>query len=458
MEKDSLSFWYMSWQRFLKKKAACFGLFVLGLFIVFGIYAPFFASSKPFFLEYEGRWYFPLFRYLFFSGYYTKSLDLFYNLLMLTLPFFLGIFFIAKRKKKLSFFLVLGLIVFQFAGFLALLLFPLKDPAFSSAGSSSSEWNKEVQSLSPYAKINLLVRYRLYKDQQESLKGIDPDGKLPTLWNMHFGKGEKDSFSEERRLWIEENEPKLHYTLMPFIRPFHWEEDAGGSKEMNRLVPLVEKTRINRKDLLSTLIFGIRVSLSVGFLSIALALAIGVPIGAFSGYYGGRADLVACRLIEIWESMPTFFMLLLSVSLLQTKSIFLVIAIIGLFGWTSFSRFVRGEFFKQKELLYVESCRALGYDDGRIIFGHLLPNALPPLLTLIPFATMAAVTNEAGLSFLGLGEENSASWGVLMDEGRTAFPSQSDLLWPPALFLMTFLIAIAVVGDGLRDAIDPKSG
>ena len=243
---------------------------------------------------------------------------------------------------------------------------------------------------------------------------------------------------------------------MPLLRHFHWEDDAGGDQTFNRYVSWWDLTRINRKDMVASLIFGVRISLSVGLLAIALALLIGIPIGAAAGYYGGKTDIITYRLIEIWESMPSFFMLLLVVAFLQSKSIFLVIAVIGLFGWTGFSRFVRGEFFRQKQLPYVEACHAMGYNDSRIIFSHLLPNAIPPLLTLVPFAIMGAMTSEAGLSFLGLGEEGSSSWGVLMDEGRTAFPSESYLLWPPAILLTTLLVAIALVGDALRDALDPK--
>ena len=98
----------------------------------------------------------------------------------------------------------------------------------------------------------------------------------------------------------------------------------------------------------------------------------------------------------------------------------------------------------------------MGFKDRRIIFTHILPNAIPPVLTLLPFAVMAAITSEAGLSFLGLGEEGSCSWGVLMDEGRAAFPGESYLLWPPAILLTLLLVAIALVGDATRDAIDPK--
>jgi len=175
-----------------------------------------------------------------------------------------------------------------------------------------------------------------------------------------------------------------------------------------------------------------------------------------AGYFAGKTDLVVSRFIEIWEAMPTFFMLLLIVAISQSKSIFLVIGVLGIFGWTGIGRFMRGEVLKHRNLPYVLSCHTMGYTHKRVMFSHILPNAIAPILTLLPFAMMAAITSEAGLSFLGLGEEGSTSWGVLMDEGRSVFPSESYLLWPPAILLTLLLISIALVGDGLRDAIDPK--
>ena len=154
--------------------------------------------------------------------------------------------------------------------------------------------------------------------------------------------------------------------------------------------------------------------------------------------------------------MPTFFMLLLVISMTQSKSIFIVIAVIGLFGWTGFARYVRGEFFKQRKMSYVEACKALGFGDIYTMFTHILPNAIQPVIILLPFAVMGAITSEAGLSFLGLGEVGSASWGVLMDEGRSAFPAETYLLWPPAVLLTVLLIAVALLGDVLRDLLDPR--
>lgn len=266
---------------------------------------------------------------------------------------------------------------------------------------------------------------------------------------------ERLDYYRQRREWLEKNTQKIEYLWLPII-PFHWEDDAGGDQRLNQYLPWWELTRSNRKDLMAALIFGIRISLVVGFLAVALAALIGVPIGALAGFYGGKFDIVISRLLEIWESMPTFFMLLLVIAITQSKSIFIVITVIGLFAWPVFSRYTRGEFFKQRNLPYVEASKTLGFSPLSIIFKDILPNAIPPLLTLLPFAIMGAITSEAGLSFLGLGEEGSCSWGVLMDEGRRGFPSEAYLLWPPAIALTILLVSIALVGDALRDALDPK--
>lgn len=468
------TFWQIVWKQFCKRKLGIIALLMISLLILMGIYAPLLASSKPLFVEYQGKWYFPLFRYLLYPGFFTKKLDLFYNLLIFTLPLFVlsSIAFKGRLKK----FFLLGIVALQCLLFSYFIAFPLRNPAFTTKKASHADsWRDEIQTLNEYGRLNILFHYQQEVNQHAKLKIYEEDYKkltkrfgqtdslLPTLWNLRTtnensldNTEEEKKYLQEKNKWLKEHSSLLKHQIMPLIRPFHWEEDAAGDQALNRFVSWWDLTRINRKDMVASLLFGIRISLSVGLLSIGFALLIGIPIGALAGYYGGKFDLVIYRLIEIWESMPTFFMLLMIVAFLQSKSIFLIIAVIALFGWTSFSRFVRGEFFKQKELLYVESCRAMGYPDRTIIFSHLLPNAIPPILTLVPFAIMAAITNEAALSFLGLSEEGSNSWGVLMDEGRSAFPAESYLLWPPAILLTILLVSIALVGDTLRDSLDPK--
>lgn len=551
MITDQDSYWKKIWKQFRQHRLGLLGLYLVGIFCLIGIYAPFLASSKPLFVLYDNQAYFPLFRYLFYTGFYTKRLDIFFNLLIFTLPLLLLI--ILFLKDKVRYITSMAVIFFQLIAFSYFAFRTPVDPAANPTlnqerhlalqklrnESQFPTWDFELHYMTPYAKLNTLLRYQQRKAQDKRLQKYAPlfadaakrkwlhdalrekrrtlsqqgmpiseqpsdetlnamiltqipekawsefSFALPSLWKeeqrneMHeiarykqiltqATTGTKDSeayrsaraelfYLIEKRQWLEEQSALLRYEVMPLLSHFHWEDDAGGQQRLNQYLHWWELTRINHKDLLAALIFGVRISLVVGITAVALALLIGVPIGALAGFYGGRLDIIVSRLLEVWESMPTFFMLLMVVAILQSKSIFLVIGVIGLFGWTHFSRYIRGEFFKQRNLPYVEACKAQGFTNRYLMFKHILPNAIPPVLTLLPFAIMGAITSEAALSFLGLGEEGSCSWGVLMDEGRTAFPQESYLLWPPAIALTILLIAIAVVGDSLRDALDPKS-
>lgn len=495
MHSKHPTYWQVVWKQYCKHPLGIVALIVVSLFILTGIYAPILASSKPLVVKFQGNWYFPLFRYLFYPGFYSKQLDIFYNLLMFSLPVYLLAYFSLSHFTWWRRQILRAIIALHFVVFLILIIDPPQDPAVdiklnemyqkeiqlqlkSKKGSSFFyNWQNELRYKTPYAQLNLVLQYQQYFLQHQRLHVYEKEYEarakqlgqsnptFPTLWNLNIqqeknklerGNPAEIKYLSMRNAWLKEQVSLLQFEVMPLIRPFHWQDDAGGDQILNQFVSWWDLTRINRKDMVASLIFGVRISLSVGILAIGLALLIGIPIGAFAGYYGGKFDLLVYRLIEIWESMPTFFMLLMIVAFLQSKSIFLVILVIGIFGWTNFSRFIRGEFFRQKELLYIEACRAMGYPDRNIIFSHLLPNAIPPLLTLVPFAIMHAITSEAGLSFLGLGEEGSNSWGVLMDEGRSAFPTETYLLWPPAILLTLLLVAIALVGDTLRDALDPK--
>ena len=495
MKKRQENYWLEIFEQVLKHPLGFFGLVVFSIFLFLGIYAPFFASSKPFVLVYDGTMYFPFFKYLFYQEFYTKKLDIFFNILMFTLPVFLLVYLLVKRANKkivLSIFLIVQLTTFSY-----LIFKTPQDPAVDRVLSQERfankplndvySWSYDLKYMNNYAKVNLLVKEILREKQQARLQHLqnafeEKFGQtFPTLWNLEQSAELKEinylkesiaskadseektiqlenklNYLLERRSWIDKETKNIQGMILPFISHFHWEEDAGGSQSLNQMLSFIDVTRINRKNLIAALLFGIRISLSVGIVAVGISLIIGIPIGAIAGFYGGKVDILTCRLIEIWESMPTFFMLLIVVSMLQSKSIFIVVAVIGLFGWTTFTRYIRGEFLKQKNLPYVEACYSQGFHDSYIIYIHILPNAISPILTLLSFSIMGAITAEAGLSFLGLGEEGACSWGVLMDEGRSAFPAESYLLWPPAILLTTLLISIALIGDALRDAIDPK--
>lgn len=500
MTQRDQSYWAMSWERFYRHKLGRYALYVVFLFVLVGIYAPFLASSKPLFVIYDGEMYFPLFRYLFYTGFFSKGLDIFFNIFIFTFPMLLLAIWLLKSKARTV--AILSILAIHILTFFYFTFFPLKDPAADVKLTEVRQqrlrqngllsWSEDLALMTNYYKLNLVLRHLLQQRQHETLlkyaqgyaeamKKTGHNQTLPTLWQVNQENEQQeinrlkeqlqtlDQSSKEyaevasrlnyildRRQWLSDQQSKIRFLVMPLLSQFHWEDDAGGQQALNHYLPWWHLTRINRKDLLAALIFGVRTSLTVGFTAVALALAIGIPIGALAGYYGGTYDIVVSRLLEIWEAMPVLFMLLLVVAILQSKSIFLITIVIGLFSWTTFSRYIRGEFFKQRNLPYVEACHALGFKDGYTMFKHILPNAIPPVLTLLPFAIMAAITSEAGLSFLGLGEEGSSSWGVLMDEGRSVFPNESYLLWPPAILLTILLVAIALVGDSLRDTLDPK--
>ncbi|MBA2728373.1 MAG: ABC transporter permease [Parachlamydiaceae bacterium] len=492
-------YWQRLWKQFKQHRIGWVSLYVIFGFFLAATYAPFLASSKPIFVFYDDEAYFPLFRYLFYSEFFTKRLDLFFNLLIFTFPLGCICWKLFKNKPKVLKVALISLCLLQLLLFAYVINRKTIDPASNAVLTEERQkaiklhplpdWNLDLSYMSPYAKLNMILRYDQQKKQHEILSTYIPkhptDLVPATLWGIERDRDKKEilrqknileknkssnhnntltseyanakiQYIENRHAWLEKESQQLKFLVMPLIRPYHWEDDAGGEQSLNRSLPWWELTRINHKDLVAALLFGTRISLVVGILSVAIAIIIAIPIGALAGFYGGTIDIIVSRLLEVWESMPTFFMLLMIVAITGSKSIFLVIGIIGFFGWTGFSRYIRGEFFKQRNLPYVEACKALGYSEKYTMFIHILPNAIPPLLTLLPFAVMGAITSEAGLSFLGLGEEGSCSWGVLMDEGRTAFPGESYLLWPPAILLTLLLIAIALVGDALRDAMDPR--
>lgn len=461
-QEEQASYLSLLWKRYKQHKMGFAALLLLLLFFTMGLYAPFLASSLPLMVEYRGTYYFPLFHYLFSPSVYSTLLDRFFNLLMLIAPFML----LASRFIGAGRALVLAVLL-QMGGMALLESGIVPHPILKRTLSFYPTWQQTVDSMTPYEKLLLLINERNQHLQHTTWRKFVPldheASQLPTPYERTLSRElqsqatseQEAQYWKERRAWVEQEEAHIHHFWMPLLRPWHWEDDTGGSGAWNQLLPWWENSRLGHRDFAAALIFGVRISYVVGLLSVAVALTIGLPLGAISGFYGGWVDICICRLLEIWEAMPLFFILLFLVALLQTKSIFFLISIIGFFNWTGFSRYTRAEFFKQRNLSYVDAGRTLGFPNIVLMVRDILPNALPPVLTLVPFAMLSAITTEAGLSFLGLGEVGSCSWGVLMDEGRQAFPAQTTLLWPPALLLTALLMAIALVGDSLRDAMDP---
>jgi peptide/nickel transport system permease protein len=210
------------------------------------------------------------------------------------------------------------------------------------------------------------------------------------------------------------------------------------------------------RDVASRMIHGARVSLSVGFVAVGIYVLIGVLVGALAGYYGGIADMVASRLIEVMLTIPTFFLIITVVAFLP-QSVFNIMVVIGITSWATVARLARGEFLRTKSLDYVVAARAMGATDIRTIFRHVLPNTLAPISVAATFGIASAILIESTLSFLGFGvPPSTASWGSILANARELLPSGWWLAGFPGLAIFLTVTSYNLVGEGLRDAADPR--
>jgi peptide/nickel transport system permease protein len=221
------------------------------------------------------------------------------------------------------------------------------------------------------------------------------------------------------------------------------------------------------RDLFSQVVYGARISLSVGFLAVLVSVIIGLLLGALSGFYGGLADTVIMRTADVFLAFPyiLFAILLLTVlpAALVSGSIIPVVLTIGVLGWPSIARVFRSSILSVKENDYVDAGRALGASDGRLMIRHILPNAVAPILVYATMSVGGAILTEAALSFLGLGiipdpvmSPNAVSWGAMIHEGESYLTSNPGIVLWPGLAILTTVLAFTLLGDGVRDALDVK--
>ena len=210
------------------------------------------------------------------------------------------------------------------------------------------------------------------------------------------------------------------------------------------------------RDVLSRMLYGARVSLAVGFVSVGIATAIGIALGSLAGYHGGMTDAVVMRLVDLMLVFPRFFLLLAVLGFLR-PSIWTIMAVIGLTGWMSVARLVRAEFLSLREREFVLWSQSIGASAFRIIWRHILPNAIAPVLVAITLGVPAAILAESGLSFLGLGvQPPHATWGNILSEGKDAIEIGWWLSVYPGLAILVTVLSYNLLGEGIRDALDPR--
>ena len=212
------------------------------------------------------------------------------------------------------------------------------------------------------------------------------------------------------------------------------------------------------RDVLSRMLYGGRISLLVGLVAVGISTAIGILLGALAGYYRGWVDTLIMRLVDVMLSIPSFFLILAVIAFL-TPSIYNVMIVIGLTSWMGVTRLVRAEFLSLSSREFVQAARALGAKDARLIFTHLLPNSLTPIIVSSVLGVAGAVLLESGLSFLGLGvQAPQASWGNILSDGKNYIQFAWWLSLFPGLAILMTVLGYNLLGEGLRDALDPRSG
>jgi peptide/nickel transport system permease protein len=244
--------------------------------------------------------------------------------------------------------------------------------------------------------------------------------------------------------------------LAPFIAPY----DPTAIDVYNVLSPPTKTHMLGTdelgRDLLSRIIWGSRVSLKVGFVAVGIAILIGIIIGSMAGFYGGKTDAILMRFVDIMLAFPTFFLILAVIAILE-PSIFTIMAVIGITGWMDVARLVRAEFLSLKQRDFVDAAKAVGISNARLMFRHILPNALSPVFVAATFGIAGAILTESGLSFLGLGvQPPDPSWGNILTSGKDNIEIAWWLSVYPGLAILITVLSYNLVGEGLRDALDPR--
>ena len=390
--KEYASYWAIVWEQFKKNRIGYFALWaIFGLFMI-AVYAPVFVMKIPFVWTDESGTSFPWFRGLLFNrNVFESGVDLFFNLLLVASPVLAGVAVWTKKKSR------------------------------SLNFQDAAKLRGRVIRI---AAISILVCFVI-------LLSIEPRLALLDYRGLSWSDGGSGIFPPLRIAY----EDTLHAVEGPGVFHVLGTDSAG-------------------RDNFARLVYGTRVSLSVGVIAVGIYITIGIILGSLAGFFGGKVDIAIQRLIEIFLCFPSFFLILTFIGFLEQPSLVSVMVLIGLVGWTRPARLVRGEFLRLKNIDFVAAARACGLSNQRIIFRHILPNAIGPVLVNATFGVAAAILVESSLSFLGFGDPTLPSWGRLLAFGRATQNTSMMLIAGCAIFVTVSVFNLA--GEGIRDALDPK--
>lgn len=398
-EAQGVSYWASVGRRLRKNRLAVLGVYAIVGLVALAMAAPVLSLNQPFFWSAGEGLELPWLRALFNRLLFESAVDLFFNLALVLAPFVALAHALLRRARPLGarrFWLGVG------GAFLG--LFVILAPERWGRLDNPAYFSERV------------INYRAEKARLEEA------GTEVVAW-----------FPPNPYSYRETN--PLESLEGPSGR--HW---LGTDRE--------------GRDVFSRMLYGTRISLTIGVIAVLIYVTIGVVMGSLAGYFGGRIDMFISRLIEVVITFPTFFLILTLAALVEERSIFHVMVIIGVTSWTGVARLIRAEFLRQKSLDYVQAALALGLEPWRVIFRHILPNAIAPALVSATFGIASAILTESSLSFLGVGDLTVASWGETLSIGR-----ETQKLWlvlGPGTAIFFVVTVFNLVGEGVRDALDPK--
>jgi len=481
------TYWDIVKGQFRKNRTAVAALYLtIGLFGL-AIVAPLLATSSPFYLSTKDGTEFPWFRDLFDQNRFQGGVDLFFNLLLVATPFVYLATRLLPTKRVLQ---VSGVVIlyvyFCMAGPKDWLESDVGRIAFFPQRVLRYSYDKvdyldlqETRLGRILAEQKIQVFERRVEQSHAALAALaaaealeagaelTDDARANAEAKELAADDQVKSAERELAAWrakLEKLEkmaedPAFAYTVV--MPPIGYHHDDNDEER------IVERptwsgwgaghflgTDRNGRDVLARILYGTRVSLTIGVIAVAIYCTIGTILGALAGYFGGWVDILIMRLVEIMICFPVFAFILIVVAVTGSKNIFLIMVVIGVVRWTGVTRLIRGQFLTERSLDYVVAAQALGIPSRRIVFKHVLPNAIHPMFVAATFGVAAAILLESGLAFLGLGDPRVPSWGQLLLEGR-----QTGKLWlilSPGVAIFITVTLLNLVGEGLRDALDPK--
>ena len=387
------------WIQFKKNRVAYCSLWGLSSLFLLATIAPLIASGRPFTWNIGEGTRYPWFSGLFDRNYFENPVDIFFNMLLLAIvPLMAAALFRYRQIKKM------GLD---------------KRPRRAKIG-------REIR-------LTAVLFFALF---------------ACVLFNPHSEPYTQYADIAEQRL--AEDKP-----VDAVFAPVRYIFRKTGFKSLERpsaqhWLGVDESTR----DVAVRILYGTRISLTIGIIAVAIYVTIGIILGALAGFYSGKVDILIQRLIEIVMSIPALIIILVLVAFLEKPSIFHIMLVIGLVRWTGVARLVRGEFYRLRGQDFVTSAVALGFPPRKVIFHHILPNAMGPVLVAATFGVAGAILLESSLSFLGLGDLSAPSWGQTLSEGYSS--GAWHLILAPGFAIFITVSLLNLVGEGLRDALDPK--